>query len=424
MRILFAIILLFNSFISNSQLFGVYKPPNAPESCGSPTVRGEFIRDNFTGSSLSANWTVLNPGSQTITVSGGKIRFQGSAGTTKNVSQMLKYTGYATTGFSTLRNYTVRLDSIQFNSLTSTDKGPFVGVEPRANDNNLAASWANVDPSNTDSVEILQTNQFQNVGNTARTSTGLPAINTSDYYRLELTEYEDTITCTFTNLSASTSVSVKYGWNTITASPRRPPIFTYSWGGCGSTDFTAESFSVSTTEMVNAKYIFAGNSITTGYSAGSFLYCYPYQLRNNTSCRIQVMAGPGNGAADLYANRFEIIAMNPTYLFCMIGTNDGAHGGGQTTFRLAVDAFEAAGITVFVLPIPNGQDIDTPGTFNNSLATYFPLPGQVLRSVWTQAWAVMLGNPTYMFDSLHPVLAGEIVLAAAVKTDKGTLFPN
>lgn len=416
MKRLLILLSLFIFFASNAQFIGVYKLPNAAESCTSPTVRGQFYIDNFNGTSLGADWTVSNPGSQTITVSGGRCRIVGGL-STKNVSLLLKNTN---TLWSTLRNYTITV-GFKFMSIGSTTFGPFVGVEAHANDANLASSWANVDPANVDSVEILQTDNLQRVGNTARTSTGLPSINTSDDYTLALNEYEDTITATLTNVTAGTSASVKYGWNTISSSPRRPNLFEYCMGVAGGSDISFDYFAVSTTESLNANGIFIGNSIEVGYSATSFTLGFPYKLRAHTSCLWQVMAGAGLGSGDGYLNRAEIITMNPKYVISGYGTNDG--GGNQTTYRLLIDALEAAGIQCYVLSVVNGGDPFTIGTYNYSLrVTYFP---SEFVNIWTTGQSQMSVANGLMQDVLHPNTAGHAFLAAPViKTQLPALFPN
>jgi len=403
---------------SHAQFFpAIYVGPPS-ETCPSTTVIGEFIRDNFTGTSLdSTKYTILNGGLQTISVSGGKIHFTGSLGATKNVSQMLKYTFYPS---SMLRRYVVKLDSIQFTTIDANTKGMFVGVESNTNASTaLSSSWANVDPSNVDSVELLQTDNLQVIGNTVQTATGIPAINTSDLYKLELTEDVDTIYVKFTNISASTSVTVKYAWNTLSAFPRRPTIFRYSFGGCGSTAFTAESFSVSTLESRGANLII-GNSIEVGHDASSFNLGFAALMSIHTSCKWQIMAGAGLGSGDgFYPNRTEIIAMNPTYVISGYGTND--NSGNQATYRLAVDALEATGIHVYVLSVVNGGDPFVSTTYNYSLrVTYFP---SEFVDIWTTGQSQMSVGNGLMQDLLHPNTAGHAFLAPILKSKLPSLFP-
>jgi len=336
---------------------------------------------------------------------------------TKDISLNIQYSGLGY--YSMMRNYTVTV-GFKFNSLTSTSFGAYVGVSPRSNDNNLYSAYGNVDASGSDSLQILNTNNLNQIRLTTTTSSGLPAINTSDNYTLSFTMNENVATTTFTNVTAGTSqvISLTYV-ATIASVPRRPPNFYYTFGVAGSSDISFDYFSVTTTEKVGAKIDFIGDSIPTGYAATDFTLCYPYDLRANTSCLIQVAAGSGLTSTDGYINRNEIIAMNPTYAISGYGTNDG--GGSQTTYRLLVDALEAAGIQVKVLAVVNGGDPFNSSSYNYSLrVTYFPTE---FVDIWTTGWNVIAGNPTYKADNLHPTAAGHAFMANIIKTQLPTLFP-
>lgn len=413
-RLFFILAFVFCAAISQAQFFGLVAPPPTPESCSSPTVRGEFYRDEFNGSSLSADWTVSNPGSQTITVSGGRCRIAGGL-STKNVSLMLKNTN---TVWSTLRNYTTTV-GFKFMSIGATTFGPYTGVDAKANDNNNASVWAIVDPSAVDSLEIVNTNHLQNIGFTTKTDAGLPAINTSDDYTLSMNNYEDTVYATFTNVTAGTSAVLKYKWNTTSFSPRRPPIFEYAMGVSGGSDISFDYFAVSTTESTQPRIIFIGNSIEVGQAASSFTQTWPYQLRANTSCLLQVMAGSGNTSTDAYANRAEIIAMDPDIVISMLGTNDGATF--PTAYSLLIGDLQAAGITVYLLATVNGGNPLTPGTYNYQMRTAFPT---LFVDEWTDGWSNMSIGNGRMADALHPTTAGMVFLAADVKAKLPALFPK
>lgn len=408
------LLFIFLPAITYCQLLVFGHTPTALETCTSPTARGEFIRDDFNGSSLSGNWTVASPGSQTITVSGGKCRIQGGL-STKNMNLNIQYSGQS---YSMMRNYTVTI-GFKFNSLTSTDFGPYCGVTPRANDNNLYSAYGNVDPANVDSVEIINTNGSNGIGLTTRTSSGLPAINTSDDYTLSFTMNEDTSSATLTNVTAGTSVTVKLPYiASVSVTPRRPTIFQYTMGVCGSSDISIDYFSVTTTESIHPKIIWVGDSITTGYAANDFLLCYPYYLRANTSCLIQVMAGAGLTSTDGYIDRNEVITMAPTIVCSMWGANDG--GSVQTAYQLLVAALQAAGIQVYIFNIVNGGDPATPGTYNNTLAATFP---GITIDIWTDGWSQMTIGNGRMVDALHATASGYSFLAGIIKSKLPTLFP-
>lgn len=422
MKRLFICLFVMSPLLSCSQVlvFGT-TPPAVNENCENPTTIGEFIRDDFSGSSLGANWTVTNPGSQTITVSGGRCRVQGGL-STKTFSLALIYSGY---GYSMMRNYTLRLYDVHFNSIGANSFGFYVGATAKFNDANMLSAYANLNPSAADdSLEILNVSNLNVAGNSTRTASGLPPINTSNRYDLIYDFFEGTVTATIINNTTVQQASITYTFPSVGATPRVPPVFRYSMGVCGDTDVDFTAFSVSTTQKRGIKYLFIGNSITYGYSSGDFLQTYPYLMERYTTCDVQILAGPGTTADDNFSVAHEIIDMQPQIVFSMIGTNN-SPGTGVIPFvyELLSDQLIAAGIDVRYLSIVNGGNPATPGTYNANLSVSFN-PAKVV-DIYTNGWSVMLANPsTYMFDAIHPKLAGEYFLSDAIKAQLPLLFPQ
>lgn len=421
MRLLLSILLLFFYSCSDSQVLLFGRALNTPEDCGNPTVIGEMIRDDFDGVALSGNWVVRNSGSQTITVSGGRIRFQGGL-TTKSDSLYIAYTNYLSTSnaYSTISQYTVTLWDVRFNSIGATTFGPICGVEPRANSNDPAALFANVDPSGTDSMSILQSTHQYIIANRVSSASGVPSINTSDSYNLILSMSDGEVTATIVNVTASTSKSVTYSYSAITANPRIPPIFFFAMGVIGGTDYSCDAFTVSSTQLNGAKFSFVGNSITKGFSTGSFQDSYPYELRDNTSCAIQIFAGPGNTSTDAYVNRQEIGTYSADTIFLMLGTNDSPGSGSvPTVIGLLVSYLEGLGKVVYLQEIVNGGDPATPGTFNANLNVEFG--SRVLATY--QFWQNMTIGNGRMYDALHMTAAGAVYYSDGLKTLLPGSFP-
>lgn len=433
LRFLFFILIPLNI---NAQIFlgqaaGHATPTPPSEDCGSPTAIGEMIRDDFNGVSLSANWTVRNSGGQTITVSGGRIRFQGGQAT-KTDSLYMVYTNYLgfANEYSTLSQYTVTLWDVRFNSIGATSFGPICGVEPRANSNDPAALFANVDPSGTDSMSILQSTHQYIIGNRISSASGVPSINTSDSYNLILSMSDGDVTATIVNVTASISKSVTYTYSAITPNPRIPPIFFYAIGVIGGTDYSCDAFTVSSTQLIGGitkLKTFVGNSITKAFCTGNFQNSYPYQLRAHTSCDIQIFAGPGNTSTDAYVNRHEIAAYSADTIFLMLGTNDSPGSGSiPTVLELLVDYLESQGKEVYLLTIVNGGNPATPGTFNANLSVVFnptDYPNTHVMDVWTGGWNTMSIGNGEMFDALHPTTTGSTKLANQIKAALPGSFP-
>lgn len=375
---------------------------------------GVLISDNFSGTSLSGNWTKF--GSETATVN-NSIRLVGAT-STKDLTQVLNYTGY---GKSTLRNYVV---TAKF-KLNSTAGGVSIGVESKRNagiGSQVASTYGAIDF--TGSLQVLGAANDRSIYTTAATSsTGIPAINTSDNYELSLAIYENDAVVTFKNLTASTQKQVTFTYDFVTpygGGMHRPNIFNYSFGILKTADVTFSSITVTSSELNHPNIVFIGNSETTGYYSGSTTNAFAYKLRSYTSKTIQIMAGGGMTTQDALDNEYEIIERAPTYAFIMMGTNDGNTADAKDRIVMLFNDLTAAGIICYVLPNPNGGDPATSGTYNNSLSVAF---GSSFKDIWSGVNGMgSFSNPADIIDCCHFTNAGEQKIADKIHSILPLIF--
>lgn len=394
--------------------FITYKPPFVPEP-PAPCFR-TIVSDYFGGSSLSGNWTVRHPEAQTISVSGGELHLAGS-GSNKDFSKRIMNTGY---GLSTIRNYITTLE-FQINAINSNCKGVYVGVHSEANNPSYRFSSYSVIAFDglVDTLSFSNSDDSIFFGNVAaRTTAGIPDINTSDTYKLILEVDEDSSRTTFINVTAQDTarVNARYNFTVSGVWPLRPSLFYYGFGIMGSTDIDVLSFTATTTECPFPDILFVGNSIPTGYTAESCENSFAYKLRANTSDTIQIMAGGGMTILNTIQNASEIIAHDPEYVFLEIGTNAPAV---FADYQTLVTTLEAAGIDVIPMMIVNGGDPATGGTFNNSIAVTYS--DEI--DLWTTGWNTMSIANGEMESTVHPSNSGMTKLAAIIKAAKPTIFP-
>lgn len=359
-----------------------------------------FINDQFPGSALSGNWSITNPGSQTVAVIAGTAHITGGK-TTKDTSLAIKNSGY---GKSTLRKYVIEAFFSLATLPGSNNYGVFVGPNSQRNVGNCSA-YALIDFQNS-LLQIVSANSDGTIGTTyASDGTSMPTIATGKNYSLSLTLQENVIIATFKNLTDNQTKTLNF--NIAPTNFVRPNIFFYSFGVAGSTDAIFTNVKVTRGEEIKPDILFIGDSITTGYNATSFSDTYAEQITTNKT--IQVAAGPSNTTQDVVDNMAEILITAPKTAFIMIGTNDGGNPSHSLISSIKT-AINGAGIPLYFLALPNGGDPSESGTYNNYLATTYP---DNWLDIWTDGWDAM--EPGDMTDSVHPATLGHERLATRLQ---------
>jgi len=386
-----------------------------------------LISDDFDGSTLNSRWNVRRPDKQTITVSGGEASVQVSTDT------MPQRTGYSWSNLTTqcmiydtsygltcIRNYTIEV-GFKINKLNDTTLGVFVGAYSPINLDYYFSNFTHVQFSSPDTLRILSGKDtaytFPPSGHQQITFT----FNTTDDYLLRHRVFEDYTVQIIKNVTTGDSI-VRYQQYSFTNGvwPMRPNYFYFAFGAMGRSDVSFQYYTVTTTEELNPKYLFVGNSITTGYNATKADSAYANILKRSTNDSIQIWAGGGMGIDEVQLTMNRLGEVNPQYVFLNIGTNNTFNAGFYTKYAALVDTLENRGYTVYPCLIVNGGDPVSGAGWNKWIKDTYP---STYLDLWTAGWSTMTVGNGEMYDSVHPNLAGHQKLAALIKTLKPLLFP-
>lgn len=384
------------------------------------TEIGQFINETFAGSSLSSNWSASGT-PPTITVSGSKVRLQGSR-STKDAVQHIKMISNSLTsnGYSLLREYVIE-GTFKINATGTNDYGALIGVKSNVSTGFNTSLWGLVNFKD-DKLEIYGADGSDQFQVYLAQATLTPTINTTDNYliRLTVTSASGSLYIKNTTTNEEQSISGNFGWTVSTNNPVRPNIFRYSFGVAGDSDISFDTYTVSSTQHYNPVNLFVGNSITTGYMKNAGLG-FPEVLDTHTSDLTEIAAGGGMKGADIVDALDEIISRHPERVFLMSGTNDaGDFATGWTNLQAIVSGLNDANIDVYILLIVNGGNPLTAGQFNYNIKTTYPTK---YIDTWTTGWNTMSIGNGEMADALHPTASGFIKLANIIKSTKPAFFP-
>lgn len=421
--LLFVLLLSVQSFGQDflfPAVYTAYVPPTIP---GTRTL----IYDDFSGSSLNSRWNVRRPDKQTITVSGGLARVQ------VNTDTVAQRPGYSYSNITTqtmiydtsyklscIRNYVIEM-GFYINKLNDTTLGAFTAVYSPFTAYTFS-NFGHFQFSNPDTIRILGgTDTSFTFPPAGHTQTATVPVNTTDYYVMRHKINENTDSLWFVNRTTGDSV-VKVvtfqftsgGWLT------RPSYFWFGFGAMGRSDVSFDYYHVTTTEELNPKYVFVGNSITTGYNATTADSAYANILKRSTSDSVQIWAGGGMGVDEVPLTYTRLWEVNPQYIFLNLGTNNTYNGTNSAKYQVIVDSFTNRGYTVFPCLIVNGLDPTSGGGWNQWIKTTYP---STYIDLWTAGWSTMTIGNGEMYDGVHPTLSGHQKLAALIKTLKPLLFP-
>lgn len=392
-----------------------------------PSGSRVLIFDDFNGSGLDTNWSVRRPDAQSITVTGGLASFvsngvivPGQVGysVTREKSYMLKklYTGY---GLSMIRNYTI---TMRYRVDVVNDSSGIVGLGAVSPWNNyLPDGWGVMDYRvAADTLEVV------NVDDTVHHPrpfgwevNKVGTVSAGDWIKQYFTVHEDSAIVSFKNETTGDSgvVKIRFPFSAAGQYHMRPTYFNFGFEVMYKTRITADYFMVTTTEATNPYICFIGDSKTVGYSTGSALNNWGYQLRTSTDSLIQVWAGAGIIAEEALLCFKELKNMPPKHVFLDLGTN----GGVFSNYVKLVDSLNSIGSTVYQLLQPNGGNPATPGTWNYQIATTY---ASTYIDTWTTGYNTMSTGNGEMADPVHPSVTGVTnKIVPIIKTAKPLLFP-
>lgn len=195
---------------------------------------------------------------------------------------------------------------------------------------------------------------YTNSGGTVLdTSVGAMTINDNDDIRAVLVRDKNYFSVTYTNLTTSETLSLDYTF--VLTYPAggvfSPRVYNPTLWVTGGTQ-TITLWQETSPAVVNAPYVFIGDSITAGYFANTTANRWGELVAG--SSQFNIYAGPGNYSNDI--NSTEVISLNPTTAIVCLGTNDKMNFVADATIISRIStlrtALHNAGINVFVCQIP------------------------------------------------------------------------
>lgn len=171
-----------------------------------------------------------------------------------------------------------------------------------------------------------------------------------------------------------------------------------------------------TAAYANARFAFVGDSITQGRFAASFADGFAQKIRADYPGQVLVAGAPGATTGDWLVPIKDVIAMRPTTLFVMLGTNDLVTGRSlaaiQADYTALLASLSSESVNFVILTTPPNGLANTP-TLNTWL--------KGLGHPYIDTYAALLGTGVAMagsFDSgdgIHPNSAGMAAVYTAIK---------
>lgn len=250
-------------------------------------------------------------------------------------------------------------------------------------------------------------------GTVLGTSVGAMTLNNNDDIRAVLVRDKNYFSVTYTNLTTSEVLSFDYTFSLTypVGGIFTPRVYTPTLFATGGTQYI-NLWEVSSPAVVNAPYVFIGDSITAGYFANSTANRWGELVAG--SSQFNIYAGPGNFSNEI--NSTEVIALNPTTAILCLGTNDKMSAVADATIISRIStlktALEGAGITVFVCQIPP-NDTTNMTSINADIVSNFGAGPDFFTLLKGAGTAYAVGKSP---DGIHPAsteqqdMADEVLL--------------
>jgi hypothetical protein len=397
---------------------------------GEPTIPGQLtlIYDDFSGSSLNSRWKIRRPDMTTVTVSGGYARVQVD---TDTIPQMAGYSYsnittqamiYDTSfGLNCRRNYTLE-QGFYIDKINDTTLGAFTGPYCPFPVDYPFSGFGHYQFSGPDTIRVLGGKDTMFTYPPAgHSQTSAVPVNTTDYYVLRFTVFENEAKVTFINRTTGDSVSKIVNFQMTSGGwLARPSYFYYAFGLMGRSIVRYDYMHVYTPEELNPAGLIIADSKGAGYNANTADSAYGNMLKRNTADSIQVYAGGGMGVDEVLLVLKDVWRINPDYVIFDIGTNNTFNSTNYGRYARIIDSLTAHGITSYKLMQPNGGNPVGGGGWNQWIKDTY---GSTYIDDWTTGWNTWSTGNGKMYDGVHNTLSGTQSRYVIIKTALPSKFP-
>jgi hypothetical protein len=391
-------------------------------------------------------WTANSDtgGDPSASVSGGKVSFASSSGTTT----LNKYI-YSNYGFSNLSDVTFQA-SITVGTINSTSYGIGFGFQNFVNNNSQyygLQALISLDATNIGNVVLYNNNSITNsVSSTSLNGTKFTA-SSGDVLNVIGRLVADQLTITVTNLTTPSSftftfsIPTTYPLSTI-VQPAAYRFAIYSVGG----NHQVGAYTVNSSDTKNADLLIIGDSITKTSYGPTIESLYPALFERSINGVVITNAAPGISIE--WVNTSEVINLAPKNIVISMGTNNVSRGDNTSTFstklQTMIAAFTGAGYVLgtnlfitYITPRNNTSVVPYNAAIETLIGTTFGanVDNTIIRGFYkslNEPGGFRISSFMDSGDGLHPNFnRGHVTLAAVLssffkskfeqKTGKGIL---
>ena len=364
----------------------------------------------------------------TVTVSGGLARVQVD---TDTIPQMPGYSYsnittqamiYDTSfGLNCRRNYTLE-EGFYINKLNDTTLGAFTGPYCPFPIDYPFSGFGHYQFSGPDTIRVLGGKDTMFTYPPAgHSQTSAVPVNTTDYYVLRFTVFENEAKVTFINRTTGDSVSKVVNFQMTSGGwLARPSYFYYAFGLMGRSDVSYDYIHVYTPEELNPTWLVMGDSKSVGYNATTADSAWANMIKRNTTDSVQIYAGGGMGVDEVLSVLKDVWRVNPAKVIIDLGTNNTFNSTNYNKYIQIVDSLTAHGITSYKLMQPNGGNPVGGGNWNQWIKDTY---GSSYIDDWTTGYNTWSTGNGKMYDTVHNTLSGTQARYAIIKAALSAFFP-
>lgn len=239
--------------------------------------------------------------------------------------------------------------------------------------------------------------------------------NVNDWVKLSLKFYYDSYILELQNITQGKKASIKININVTNTMGGLLPISAQAGFYVDAGTIILKEFTQSDLlENRPIETLFLGDSISSLYYVGSRANSYQFKAYNGNETKMTSIGWAGGNTANLETHVKDIIAINPKYCVCYLGTNDVLQGISLATFESTysslLEKLNNAKIQplLCILPPINGT---VPTTYNSTILKL----GKKYLCYIVDLSQVGLVSSDFV-DGIHPNSDGATKIANAIKT--------